>query len=273
MAQGDDFAQSAYYQARWLQVTANLDGTQNVTLRVFLLDDKKPDAPGRVVYKGVKRSVKDRYQSPEIFLDYHGPGILSYRIELSHGDGTVKSASFHRMLLNLTNNTACLRGIRFRDIDEDKTDKWYSFRPINLKNVADGTALEIIGSNMYFLGHLVIHKNANNEIMFEIVGYDQLFPQAPDAPASPLPRDHEIVFSSVRLGVYHKFAEISDVSHSAVSKDIKLSQWYNLTKKKLDVPVILYLSALVTYNPNGLPRVDAHQNESALFRLMERFAY
>ena len=39
MAQGESFAQSAYYQARWLQVTASIPGTQSVTLRVYLQGD------------------------------------------------------------------------------------------------------------------------------------------------------------------------------------------------------------------------------------------
>lgn len=277
MAQGAAFSQSAYYQSRWLQVTAQVEGSQTVTLRVYL-QGSGSGAKEKSVYKRVTRNVKERYQSPEIFLDYHGTDVTSYRVELSYADGTVKSAVFHRLLLNLNNNTACLRGLRFRDVDPSITDQWFSFRPINLKNVEDGTSLEIIGSNMYSLGQLVIRRSAQNEVLFEIVDYDQLFPSVgasagkPAAP-SPFPADHDINFSSVRLGVYHKLADVTDPSHSGVPNTLKLNQWYSLSHKGLNGPVILYLNARVSYNPNGLPRVDARQDQSALLRLLDRFAY
>lgn len=275
MAQGESFTQSAYYQARWLQVTASIPGTQSVTLRVYLQGDGA-STKERVVYKRATRNVKDRYQSAEIFLNYQGGEIARYRVELTCGDGTVKSVSFYRLLLNLDNNTACLRGLRFRDVAPSLTDQWFTFRPIQLKNAADGTALDIIGSNMYLIGQLVIRRNEAGQILFEILDYDQLFPAqggeaGQGAVPSPLPQDHDIVFSSVRLGVYHSLAEIEDVSHNSVSKDLKLGEWYDLSKKRMNLPVIVYLNARVSYNPNGLPRVNATQDQGPLLRLLDRF--
>ena len=156
------------------------------------------------------------------------------------------------------------------------TDQWFTFRPIQLKNAEDGTVLDIIGSNMYLIGQLVIRRNEAGQILFEILDYDQLFPAqggeaGQGAVPSPLPQDHDIVFSNVRLGVYHSLAEIEDVSHNSVSKDLKLGEWYDLSKKRMNLPVILYLNARVSYNPNGLPRVNATQDQGPLLRLLDRF--
>ncbi len=276
-AQGDDFAKDAFFQARWLQVSTQVIGPQDITLRVLHDDDHTPDHAGRVVFKRVVKNVNGEYVSPEIFLPFMGSGIEAYRVELLYDDDVVRSVPFHRALLNLTNNSICLRGIRFSDVNKAKTDKWYTFRPINLRTVADGTTIDLVGSNMYFVGKLLIHRSGD-EVKFEIQTYDQLVAskdievEGAETDAhlhSYVVTDHAFDFTVVRIGIYHRFTKIKSVSRSAIPSKIQLDEWYNLRQINANGPVILYLNCQANYNPNGLPRINAVQSPGSLQRILE----
>ncbi len=280
--QNPDFEEKSYFQARWIQITATIDGTHDVTVKVVRDDNHKPDAKDRVVYSNVKKKVSGQYVSPEIFLKFTSTSIEPYRIDLLLDNQLVKSANIHRMLLNLNGNTACLRGVRFRDINAAKTDKWFTFRPMNLHSVKDGTEIDIVGSNMYLIGKLIIYRDGDN-IMFEVKNYDELgLGKIADLGDEyeeethlhhKIISDHQIQFSDVRIGLYHKFADIADVARAAISKQIVLGRTYNLKKIGANGNVIVYLNGRVSYNPNGLPRVNATQNKGALMKLLDSFAY
>lgn len=281
-AQEPDFEEKSFFQARWIQVTASIEGTQDVTLKVVLDQNHKTDASDKVVYSKTTKKVQGQYVSPEIFLKFTNSGIEAYRIDLIIDEEVVKTAEIHRMLLNLSGNTACLRGIRFRDINTSKTDKWYTFYPINLEAARDGAELEIVGSNMYLIGKLILHRDGN-QIMFELADYDSLglgdgqdFGEGyelDDHMHSHVITNHDIRFSDVRIGVYQKFKEVKDVSHATISKRISLDTWYDLKKINATGNVMLYLNGRVSYNPNGLPRINATYNQGALMKLMDSFAY
>ena len=282
-AHGLDFEDSAYFQARWIQVIATIDGTQDVTLQVIHDDDHKPDAKDKVVYSKTTKNVQGSYVSPEIFLKFVSSNIEAYRIELSAGGQVLKTATVHRMLLNLNGNTVCLRGLRFHDISATKTDKWFTFYPINLTHAQDGTALELVGSNMYLVGNLVIHRDGS-KVMFTLLDYDQLGYNSGQAMGEGYASEehlhsyeinnHEFQFSDVRIGVYHKFSDVENVARSAISRHIVPGRWYELRQIGADHgPVILYLNGRINYNPNGLPRVNATVNKDHLAKLMDTFAY
>lgn len=277
--QGDTLSDNAYYQARWLQVTATVPGPTDVLLRVWLDDDHLPGHKDRLIYKRTFKKVQDLFTSPEIFLEYLGPHIEAYRVELVIDGQVIKSANFHRMLLNLVNNTVCLRGLRFRDVKPSLTNQWYTFYPIDLMKAKDGDTIDLVGSNMYLIGKLLIHRNDSNEVMFELVSYDELTPSQLPSDVEVdnhihnyIISDHEITFSSVQIGIYKKLAAVKDVAPSSISREYKLGQWIRLYHDKLTTPVILYLNGKVGYNPNGLPKIGAVKSGGALGNLFNSFA-
>lgn len=278
-AGSETFEQHSAFQARWIQVTATIQGTQDVTLHVVLDENHMADEKDRIVYKRTTKKVKEDYLSPEIFLDFRGSKIEPYRIDLIVDGAVMKSAYIHRMLLNLKGNTVCLRGLRFRDVDAGLTDKWYTFHPIHLTNVTDGLAIDLVGSNMYLVGQVIIHREGEN-VMFEIKDYDELAEsldgsayEADECSTCVSVTDHDITFSDMRIGLYHKLSSITSVERSAISKKIGFDRWYNLRDIGAQGTVILYLNGRISYNPNGLHRVNAVVNEGHLQNLLGSFAY
>lgn len=273
------FEERSYFQARWIQVTATIEDTQDVTIRVVLDEDHTPNAADRVVYKRTTKNVTGTYQSPEIFLPFRGSQIEPYRIDLLVDQQVIHTAEVHRMLLNLSGNSVCLTGVRFRDIDPDFTATWFTFHPVNFSKVEDGDTINLVGSNMYLVGQLVISRN-EEKVKFDVRTYDEMDAAAQgEAPLvdehlhSYTIADHAFDFSDVRIGLYRKFSEIEDVSRHSISKHIVLGEWYSANKIGAYGSVILYLNGKISYNPNGLPRVNPTEGKGSLMRLLDRFAY
>ena len=275
------FEDQYYFQARWIQAQCTLEpGQHTVVIHVVLDDNHTPDKADRIVYKKTKKKVEGTYVSPEIFLKFRDSRIEAYRIDIIVDDVLYKSGNIHRMLLNLNNNTVCMRGMRFRDVEKSKTDKWFTFRPINFSKTDDGKVIDLVGSNMYLVGQLILHRDGDS-FMFEIVSYDDMDKSGLDTTeyeADPHElehkiTDHKIEFNDVRVAMYSNWDAVDEVSHGALSRHFKLGEWYNFRKLGILGKVIFYLNGKISYNPNGLPRINATQSKGALSNLLNTFAF
>lgn len=65
-------------------------------------------------------------------------------------------------------NTACVKGIRFRDIDANITDKWYMFAPIDL-SVDGEQVFDLVAGNMHTIGTVrVLVKEGTVTITYDL---------------------------------------------------------------------------------------------------------
>ena len=80
-----------------------------------------------------------------------------------------------RKVVGYPNNTICTLGPSFRDLDNPKTDKWYTFTPLDLSQ--SGTfSIPLVGGNCYVIGEVVFNVNGDtfnvNYRYFNNGGYD-----------------------------------------------------------------------------------------------------
>lgn len=69
---------------------------------------------------------------------------------------------------NYFHNTACVKGIRFRDYDASITDKWYMFAPIDI-SVDGEQVFDLVAGNMHTIGTVhVLVKEGTVTITYEL---------------------------------------------------------------------------------------------------------
>lgn len=285
-AGSEAFRTGSYFKARWVQVHASVPEGSTVRLKVILDENETPDSRDKTVFNRVYKNSKAAFKSPEIFLDFKKSATVPYRVELYVNDELRVSDYIYRMLLVLSNNTVCTRGIRFRDIDEGITTQWMMFTPVDLYEIDENYGVQVIdlvGSNMYLVGKLQIVRNYDQFMftMTDIDTYDGATREkdapytVPDDPYAPVVDDHAITFGKQSLCLYPSLASVTGVQPEDMPRHFKLDTWYSVTRDLYGEPrQLLYLNGRISYDPNGLLRIGDTYGSSftqSLVRLMNAF--
>ncbi len=100
-------------------------------------------------------------------------------------------------------NTACVKGIRFRDIDANITDKWYMFAPIDL-SVDGEQVFDLVAGNMHTIGTVrVLVKEGTVTITYDLANareitvkseFVTLLPSIADAANADIEKMTQFVF-------------------------------------------------------------------------------
>lgn len=275
----ESFTQDNYFKARWITVSATIQGPAEVQVQVSLESNNK------VVFSEVVSDVNGAYLSPEIYLEFVKSETIPYRVELFVNGEQAKNVIIHRMLLELNNNNVTTRGIRFREYDADITDKWFMFTPINFETISpdSGTqVIDLIGSNMYVVGKLTILRSGDN-FMLSMQNIDN-FNQTHDAsqqsydenypPDAPVIADHQFKFAEMYIAMYPSLSAIESVEHDDIPDQYKFDTWYSITDNLASNPrQILYLNGIVSYDPNSLERIYDNINSSNTRQLVDMMNY
>ncbi len=267
-----------FFKGRYLQVKATVSAGSNVGLTVYMDKNEQADGDDRVVYDESFDNVQGQFISPEIFLEYKGSATIPYRVELSVNGTTVQSTYVYRMLLTIKNKTVCTRGIRFRDIKPRLTDEWMMFTPIDLNSInpdRGAAELELIASNMYHVGQLIIRRN-QDQFCLSMVDIDTYndehwieeeeseFKYAPDT------SDHKVEFGDQYICFYPNLDAVKNVSRDSMPKRFYLNKWYSISE---DLggrgEQLLYLNGVISYDPNGLRRIDDSFQSSYVQELVD----
>lgn len=262
-AQGAD-TYRPQFKMRWIQVsrTLPLGGAQTVEMAIYVDEDQMPDAKDKRVYRKNWQNLSGVFTSPEIELQYVKSATVPFRIELWVNGQLDTQIYAYRMLLDLKGNTATTRGIRFRDWDAGITDQWMMFTPLDFDKIgpAEQVEIDIVGSNMYVIGKLQLLRDGDYFILSlqDMDTYWRFTPwDRPEDYDPQAPYDHAIAIKKLRLGLYPSLEDMPGVTYEDLSESRwQLDQWYSITRDLSGRRQwILYLNAMVDYDPNGLERV------------------
>lgn len=254
-----------FFKGRYLQVKASVPEGSNVELTVYMDKNERADGDDSTVFSQTFDGVPSKFVSPEIFLEYKGSETIPYRVELRVNGTTTHSTYVYRMLLTIKNKTVCTRGIRFRDIKPRLTDEWVMFTPVDLNSINPNNGvmeLELIASNMYHVGQLLIRRN-QDQFSLSMVDMDTYnkdhwieeeeseFEYAPDT------SDHKIEFGDQYITFYPNLDSVKNVSRNSMPKRFYLNRWYSIPEDLGGQGCqLLYLNGVISYDPNGLRRID-----------------
>lgn len=266
-AGSEAFAKQAYMKGRWIQITATIEGTADVQLKIYTDTDLNPATHDSRVYSKTFKGVSGQFVSPEIELTFKKSATIPHRVELYKNDELIHQAYIYRMLLPLNGNTLTTNGIRFRDYNTAITGKWMMFTPIDFNEIGNDSVktIDLIASNMYQVGKLHIHRK-DNKFQFTIetidewnaahgreeYDLDEPYIDTND-PNFPWDVDHDINISGVRIHLLKSLGDV-DLDHLG-GTTYKLNEWHTIESLENIHTRALYLYGHISYDPNGLKRI------------------
>lgn len=272
------FAHENYFKARWITVSATVNGPAEVRVMVLL------DQNNKTVFDRTFGEVDGSFTSPEIYLEFQKSATVPYRVDLYVNGQLTREVLIHRMLLMLNGNNVVTRGIRFREYEQDLTDKWFMFTPIDFASISTNNGaqvIDLIGSNMYVVGKLTILRDGDR-FMFTVQNIDEYnathdlsersFDPDWDSEA-PVIEDHQIQMSGWKIAMYPSMASIDTVEYDQMPNQYGLDRWYSISGNLFsNTKQILYVNGRVSYDPNGLERIYDTIHSGNIQQLMSLLA-
>jgi ubiquitin-large subunit ribosomal protein L40e len=155
------------------------------------------------------------------------------------------------------NNTACSEGLRFRDLNPARTDKWYMFTPLDL-SVDGEKSYRLIASNIRVIGTVTVKVSQ---------GYVTVNYSAPLGQAA-------IVSEFITLFPDYTSASLADPDAAPGQGFVFGTPISIADQLKGDTSQLLFIRNVVTYHPDGegagyfIDASDEHQQLVQSLRLM-----